>query len=150
MLSRAETSVIVKPEPKKTDAANILIKTEPNMPEELQEKVLKVTNEYETNFEPTNHKYTCNNINNSTDNNFIKLEVEFDNDYDDNHSTDNETNDQKFCIRSSTSDKKPGKKYNECPICLKRFGSKLWFSKHIAKEHGQKKYSCKYCPKSKF
>lgn len=44
----------------------------------------------------------------------------------------------------SDSDKK-----NVCPICRKGFTSKVWFAKHMVKEHNGKKYSCTKCDKSK-
>lgn len=36
-----------------------------------------------------------------------------------------------------------------CPLCRKEFTSKLWFNKHMEKEHNGPKFECDYCQKSK-
>lgn len=34
-----------------------------------------------------------------------------------------------------------------CPLCRKEFTSKLWFNKHLEKEHYGPKFVCKHCQK---
>ncbi|CAK1599278.1 unnamed protein product [Parnassius mnemosyne] len=41
-----------------------------------------------------------------------------------------------------------GVKKNICPICRKGFMSKVWFAKHMAKEHSGQKYRCEHCAKT--
>ncbi|XP_075990188.1 uncharacterized protein LOC142985829 [Anticarsia gemmatalis] len=35
-----------------------------------------------------------------------------------------------------------------CAVCRKEFTSKLWFNKHMEKEHNGPKFACKHCPKT--
>ncbi|XP_041973808.1 zinc finger protein 771-like [Aricia agestis] len=39
-------------------------------------------------------------------------------------------------------------KKNVCPLCKKAFTSKIWYNKHMDKEHAGNKYLCTQCPKS--
>ncbi|CAH2068139.1 unnamed protein product, partial [Iphiclides podalirius] len=39
-------------------------------------------------------------------------------------------------------------KKNICPVCRKGFMSKVWFTKHMDKEHSGQKYSCMQCDKT--
>lgn len=41
-------------------------------------------------------------------------------------------------------------KKNVCTICKKGFISKVWFAKHMEKEHSGQKYSCPHCSKSMY
>lgn len=36
-----------------------------------------------------------------------------------------------------------------CTVCKRSFISKVWFTKHMQKEHSDKKFSCSHCPKCK-
>lgn len=152
ILFRVETSVIVKTERDKTNVEN----------NTLNPVIDSVGNISEDTF--PKDKVDITPVTENSNSNALKCDEEsyaetgkdFEHYNDDNtfySESDDEENDQKFIVTSGEDkavvDKRMAKKKNACTICLKRFASKIWFTKHMANEHSQKTFSCKHCPKSK-